>query len=479
MRWPGVLAAVLVAVSSFFATARAGQPIDVPALLAEAEALREENAVPAVGLALADQQEVLWSGAFGIADLATGRKADADTLFRIGSITKTFTAAALLMLQEDGRLQLDDPVRRHVPDPPYANPWESTHPITVAQLLEHTSGFQDWTRAEFDLNDPAPLSLDQGLAFQPESRTARWKPGLHSVYSNSNYGVAGLVLERAAGESYESFITRRLFEALDMRSASLLAEDTPFDRLATGYDRDGRTPIPYWHFIQRPAGTINASPHEMAALVQMLLNRGIYRERRVLAAESVERMETPRTSLAARSGLDYGYGLGNYTWYRNGFLFHGHGGDADGYLSHFAYCRELGVGYFVTINAYQPAVLRQLRAIIESRLTRGRAASPPPPPARLDRERLLRYTGRYQSAAWRFAWQTPEEREGQIMTIRLARGGYLVTETASGRRGALIQVSERHFRRGREHGATSAFVEDGGQLYFVEDDSWVKTGELD
>jgi CubicO group peptidase (beta-lactamase class C family) len=472
-----ILAVVLLPLLPI-ATAR-GQLADIPALLAEVEALYAEHAVPAVALTLVDSQGVLWTGAFGKADLATGRKADADTLFRIGSITKTFTAAALLLLQEEGRLALDDPVRRHLPDPPYVNPWPESLPITVAQLLEHTSGFHDWTRAEFDLNDPAPLSLEQGLAFQPESRTARWKPGLHSVYSNSNYGVAGLVLERVAGERYETFVARRLFEPLGMRSASLLADDATRRRLATGYDRDGRTPIPYWHFLQRPAGTINASPREMAAFVQMLLNRGIYRDQRVLAAESIDRMESPRTSLAARSGLEYGYGLGNYTTYRSGFVFHGHGGDADGYLSHFAYCRKLGVGYFVTINAYQPLILKQLRAIIESRLTRGRAASPPPPPTRMDRERLLRYTGHYVPAAWRFAWQTPEERAGQAMSIRLARGGYLVTETASGRRGALIQVSEQHFRRGKEHGATSAFVEDDGRLYFVEDDSWVKTGELD
>ena len=345
-------------------------------------------------------------------------------------------------------------------------------------MLEHTAGLQDWTREEFDLNDPTPLTLEQGFAFQPRSRTLRWKPGMHSVYSNSGYGIAGLVIQRVSGMPYEAFVARELFAPLRMRGATFLPDEELASALARGYDSDGRTVIPYWHMLQRPAGAINTTLRELAALVRMLLNEGAFEGTTVLSAASVARLEAPATSAAARSGLRFGYGLGNYAHTRNGFVFRGHGGDADGYLSHYAYCRELGVGYLVTINAAMPRGLRALRSEIERALTRGKAAQPPPPPVSIERQALQRLTGRYELAAWRFPWQTAEERAREAIVIRLDRGGYLVTEDRSGERQALIPVAGMRFRRGYEHLATSAFVEDEGRLYFQEDESWVRVGDL-
>jgi CubicO group peptidase (beta-lactamase class C family) len=452
---------------------------DFAALARSLEAQRIEHGVPGAVAVLLDREGIRWAAGFGVADRDTGRAMTPDTPTRFGSITKTFTAAAMLRLQETNLLSLDDALDRHLAHPPVYNPWRDTHPVTLAQLLEHTAGLQDWTRAEFDLNDPRPLTLEQGLAFLPGSRTLRWKPGLHAVYSNSGYGIAGLVIERRSGESFETFVARELFAPLRMQGAAFLPDDKLLHKLARGYDSDGRTAIPYWHLIQRPAGALNATPRELAALVRMLLNRGTLDGVQVLSVASVERLETPATSAAAREGLRFGYGLGNYAHTRNGFVFRGHGGDADGYLSHYAYCEELGLGYLLTINAAIPRALRAMRREVEGMLTRARAAGPPPAPMFIERRALERLTGRYELAAWRFPWQTAEELEREAINIRLDRGGFLVTENAGGERQALIPVTGTQFRRGREHVATSAFVEDEGRLYFQEDESWVKTGELE
>jgi len=294
---------------------------------------------------------------------------------------------------------------------------------------------------------------------------------MHSVYSNSNYGLAGLVLERVTGQNDEAVIRDALFTPLDMHSATSLQQRTT--NLAIGYDRDGVTPIPYWHMIQRPAAAINASPRDMAALVSMLLNHGRYKQQVVLTHEEVNRIESPRTSLAARNGLRYGYGLGVYSQYRNRFRFMEHGGDGDGYLSRFAYCRELGVGYFVTINSANPRAIGRMRDAIVDELTRNHQPPMAPPVATLDERSLRRYTGRYVLAAWRFDWQTPE----RSLLVRAAADGNLFTQDSNGERNALLPMSQHTFRRIRQNEATSGFYESDGALFFQEEDNWVKADD--
>ena len=160
-------------------------------LIAELEALRAEHEVAGFALTLVSGSNATQIGVGGVADRDSGRPVTADTLFRIGSITKTFNALAVLMLVEQGRLDLDTPVRNLVADVPFENPWAKTHPVRVVHLLEHSSGLLDITREEFDHNEPFP-SLEAALDWRQQGRVVQWPPGLHHVYSNANAGLAGL-----------------------------------------------------------------------------------------------------------------------------------------------------------------------------------------------------------------------------------------------------------------------------------------------
>jgi CubicO group peptidase (beta-lactamase class C family) len=450
-----------------------GMAADAPlqSLLERLDQLRQDHGVAGVGLTLVGRERILWSGGLGVKDWTTREPMTGDTVIRIGSITKAFTAATALLLEADGALRLDDPVRTHLARPPYRNDWERTAPVTIAQLLEHTAGFADLTKEEFDHSDPT-LTLEQGFELRPDAHVTRWKPGLHAVYSNFGYGVAGLAIEHAGRARYEEQVLTRLVDPLDMRSTGFLLDDALRARLATGYDTDGRTPIRYWHMILRPFGGLNSTPRDMAALVQMLLNRGEHGGRRVLPAEAIARMEAPRTSLAARSGLAFGYGLGINQAYRRGALLYGHGGDGDGYLAQFGYSREAGLGYFVVINAFKHDTLRAMRREIERYIVRGLPAARPVPPAALSAQTLQRYVGEYEPAAWRFPWAPP----APGTRLRVERSGdRLFSVTPEGERAELIPVNARHFRREDEPAATSAFVEDeNGALYFEEDEAWRK-----
>lgn len=125
-----------------------------------------ETKTPGAGVALVTRDRAAWVAGLGKADVASGREATADTLFRIGSVSKTFVALSILMLEEEGRLRLEDPVRHHLPDVA-ENPWEGTDPVRIVDLLAHTSGFDDLRFSEYALEDPR-IGLAEALAYRPD-----------------------------------------------------------------------------------------------------------------------------------------------------------------------------------------------------------------------------------------------------------------------------------------------------------------------
>ena len=439
---------------------------ELDALMEEFELTRTRLQVPASALVIADRNRILRAAIAGTADLESLRPADDGTIFRIGSVTKMFTALALLIAAEDGKLRLDAPASTIVPAFPVSNPWEMEHPLRVEHLLEHTAGLPDLGKNEFDLDHPLPLR--EALAWKAETRRCLWPPGMHHSYSNAGAGLAALVLEHATGVVYEDFVARRIFAPLGMASAGFHPDPDTLAALATGYDSDGRTSIPYWHMLYRAFGAINVKPSEMGAFIQLFLNRGVYAGQRILSGAGIARMERPQTTLAARGGLRFGYGPGNYTWLRRGVLFHGHGGDADGYLSRLGYSVEQGLGYFLVINVFREKDLNALRGLVEDFIARGAAVPAPPMPAIAQGE-LESYAGEYRSVTHRFAGR------GMRRAMVSASEGKLYIER-NRRKRRLFPVTAQQFRYEDEPVATSAFARDRGHLYFQDaGGNWMQT----
>src|SRR5580704_15811777 len=137
-------------------TAPTAVAANIEELRAAVSAILKKHNVPGVGIALVTKDAVVWTGGVGKADLATNRDVTGDTMFRVGSITKGFVALSALQLSERGKLSLDEKVADVAPKIPVVNPWAATNPVTLAQLLEHTAGFDDFSLAEFYDYDAAP-----------------------------------------------------------------------------------------------------------------------------------------------------------------------------------------------------------------------------------------------------------------------------------------------------------------------------------
>jgi len=337
-------------------------------LIDQIDAIRTNYNVPAVGLSIVKNNTIVWEGSLGVSDRERDVKADKSTTYRVGSITKTFTALAILKLQEERKLMLSDPIRRYLQESNLDNPWAMESPITLANLLEHTAGLPDIGTAEFAHEDSSPISISDGLAFNGEYHKVMWKPGLHSSYSNLGAGIAALAIEQVAGLSFDDYLNSILLPGLGMDDSSTLLTNSIRNSLAKGYSSNGQREIAYWHVILRPFGSLNSSPRDMSKLLLLLVNRGWLNNRKIFSTSSIERMETPKTTLASKAGLKYGYGLGNYQTEHRGFLFHGHGGTASGYLARFDYHIKSKSGYATMINSSNSSALREINYIIKDYL---------------------------------------------------------------------------------------------------------------
>jgi CubicO group peptidase (beta-lactamase class C family) len=463
----GVMAMLAVAACSREANITSPPSAPVPANIDELKsaiaAILKKYNVPGVGIALVTKDQVLWTGGVGKADIATNRDVTGDTMFRVGSITKGFVALSALQLAEHGKLSLDAKVADVASEIPVVNPWEATNPVTLAQLLEHTAGFNDFSLAEFydfDSSPDSPRPLLWVLTHFRGPEHVRWQPGTRMSYSNPGYGLAGYIIEKFAGMPLEDYIAQNILRPLGMTRSDMRLTRAVKNTLAQGYD-DG-SPVPYFPIYLRPAAELKSSPNEMARFVRMMLNRGKLDGVKIVSPESITRMETPQTSLAARAGLKDGYGLGNYEDEEEPLTQHGHEGVLDGFLSRYVYVPEAGVGYFFSINNFSMRAgdrgpMHELEHLLYTYLTRGVKAHQEPavqmPPG------ASAWTGYYEPAA-------PRQQKIQYLDLLLGgrfvslRDGRLYVRSIFGTPSALIPVGGNQFRSDESEEATAIFTTD-------------------
>lgn len=244
--------------------------------------------------------KVVYRKAVGMADLELGVPLSPDSVFRLGSVTKQFTAVAILMLAEEGKLALSDPITKFLPDYPTQG-----HVITVEHLLTHTSGIQSYTGMPgwMTTKIQADLSLTELIdGFKKEPM--EFAPGTRWNYDNSGYVLLGAIIEKAAGTSYSTFLKRRIFAPLGMSSTNYGGDGEIIPRRVHGYSRG-------------PGGDANArylsmtQPHAAGALVSTVddlaaWDAALYTEKLVKQA-LLERAWTPYV-LADGKATTYGYG---------------------------------------------------------------------------------------------------------------------------------------------------------------------------
>ncbi|HTS69860.1 MAG TPA: serine hydrolase domain-containing protein [Terriglobia bacterium] len=406
------------------------------------EKILKETHTPGMSVAIVHRDGPEWVTGLGLADVAGGRATTAETLFRIGSTSKAFASLSILKLAREGRLSLDDPVRKLAPEVWFENRWEASDPVCVVDLLEHTTGWDDMHLREYAKDAPA-IGLREALEYDHHSRLSRWRPGTRMAYCNSGPAVAAYIVEKISGQKFEDYVAQNFFEPIGMKTATYYQAPSP--PLTKLYHPDGKTTYPYWNIIYRPAGSINASAQDMAAYVQFYLNRGAVNGKQVMGADAIDRMEVPTRTWAAQEGLKAGYGLSNYASMHDGFVFHGHDGGVEGGLTEMAYLPEYGAGYFYSINAGNGDAFEKIGKAVRGYVTRG-LQKPPLPAVVPLAANAATYAGWYVVDSPRVEMLHFFERLLGLAYVRI-KGGKLFLSALGAMNMAFIPVTGTQFRR--------------------------------
>ena len=413
----------------------------VAELQQQLEKLLKDTHTPGMSVAIVHREGPEWVAGLGKADVASNRATTADTLFRIGSTSKAFVSLSVLILADQGKLSLDDPVRKLAPEVWFENRWEATDPVRIVQLLEHTTGWDDMHLREYAKDWPGTVGLREAFDYDHHSRISRWRPGTRMAYCNSGPPVAAYIVEKITGQRFEDFVEHNLFRPIGMKTASYF-QPAP-DAAATLYQDDGKTAYPYWNIIFRPAGSINASANDMAAYVQFYLNRGAVNGSQIVPPSDMDRMESPTSTWAAKDGLKAGYGLSNYWSLEDGFVYHGHNGGVNGGLTEMAYMPDYGVGYFYSINSGNDDAFdetgKAIRAYIDNKLQKPAVPAPAPlPPGAAE------YAGWYEPDSPRIELTYFMERLLGMNWIHFKDGKLAMTSLDGNQ--TFVPVSGRQFR---------------------------------
>ncbi len=321
-------------------------------------------------------KDCYFSAGLGYADVKQPLKVDGHTQFHLASITKFFVAIGIQKLIASGKLHLNDPLRVIAPEIPFTNPWESTHPVRLVHLLEHTAGFEDIELSKMVHTSATPLEGIEAVESVQHSLHARWKPGQMMSYSNPGYIVLGYVLEKVSGLPWDHYLNQVILQPLQMDHTWFDRDGKKLPRYALGYHFANNAficlPL-YGPSGNGAAGSLVSTATDMTKFMRYLIRAD--RAAEWLGEHEQVELETIHSTLASQKGLQTGYALGNELFPNNHKLtFRGHNGKGEGFSSWLFFNRQAGTAYTVSTNCNTN--LWPVSQVIEDFLTKDIQAPP-------------------------------------------------------------------------------------------------------
>ena len=418
----------------------------------------EQKELPAFSISVVDDQRVVWADGFGFQDAQQKQPATADTVYRVGSVSKLFTDIAVLQLVDEGKLDLDVPVSTYLPDFKPHNPYDIT--LTLRQMMSHRSGLvrESPVGNYFDPDEPSLAATvaslnDTSLVYKPETKTK---------YSNAAIAVVGAVLETQLDVSHPDRVRQTILDPLGMNNSSFIVTLEVEPQLATGWMRtyDGRRfEAPTFLLGTGPAGNLYSSVLDLSKFLACLFNDGKYDGHQILKPKTLELMTTP---IKNADGEPQGFGLGFHIQDLDGYTKIGHGGAVYGFSTQLEALpeRKLGVAAASALDGTNGVTHRlvdyALRLMIATQdgeeLPSYRTSGPIPP------QRARELVGMYREIDGdRFTKIT--ELNGEVF---MQRGSYRYELRSSADDGAIITDDEIGF-------GTKVKLEDGDRLQVGDD----------
>lgn len=391
-------------------SAAAAQPspefvIAIESLQRLAAAEVERGILPGFTLALVDDQRLVWSGGFGLADVKRKLPARPDTVYRVGSVSKLFNAVAVMQQVETGRLDLDAPVQKFVPDFRIESRFTNAGPVTLRQLLCHRSGLirESPVGGYYDDQQPTIIATVRSVA----DCALVNPPNTQTRYSNIGTTVAGYAVQSVTGTGYDFYARERLLKPLGMQDSSFVLTPAVQRKLSNSYMRianaDGtfrHEASPLFELGTIPAGNLYASAEDLARFMSCLFAEGKTAEGgQILRAATLNEMCTPQLTTAT-NGFGLGFSIGRF----GNFKTVSHSGAVYGFSSSFIALPGPKVGVIVLANediAMGPVgklAEAGLELLLQAKL--GRTPTAKPEPVKLDPAALAALAGEYESESY-------------------------------------------------------------------------------
>jgi CubicO group peptidase (beta-lactamase class C family) len=349
---------VLVQAAAASALVMAAQASALPAdFNAKADAVLnsafEANAPGAAAIVM-DDGKVVYAAGRGLADVSARKALTPDTVFRLGSITKQFTAAVLLQLVEEGKVSLSDPLSKYLPD--YPKPGADA---TIAQLLNHTSGIQSYTGIPGWMAGPKPAQpfTTAALIAEFKDMPMQFERGTRHDYNNSGYILLGAVIEKVTGKAWHEAVIERIAEPLGLKSIRYAEDERTVPGMAVGYTRNGEKiepSRPIHMSVPHAAGALTGNVRDLAKWSQAL-HHG-----KVLKSDTYKQM-IAKTRLVDGTEIAYGFGIGLADLRDRVAI--AHGGGIFGFSTYALYVPSDDVFVAVLANSDEPKTSPSIAAL--------------------------------------------------------------------------------------------------------------------
>ncbi len=404
---------------------------------AYAERLLTESGTPGAAVWLARDGKVERAAGLGQRDREAGLPATPDTVFGTGSLTKSVTCLAVLLLAEEGRLSPDDPITRFLPE--LRLPGDAQTGVTLHHLMSHTAGLPSlpgrWFAAQAgglleEVEQAEVARLLEGLPPHPPiadydgiaAFLGAYPYVMHGPrfsYSNEGYALLGAVIERLSGEPYARFVTRRILAPLGMtRSTFALTDLAAWDDVTAVYVRRSGAVVrsPSWFHAPAilPTGQLRSTVRDLGRYYEMLRGGGVLAGVRIAQPATIAAMTAAHATVDADRAYGYGLMSGRFP---GGGLGVSHGGAHKGVQAMAGYLPEAGLTCVVLTNLQEGPAARLWTGALNVALGRPPEAAPPPPPA-INLASAPALTGTFRSG------------EGTRLAIRADAAGALTVETA-------------------------------------------------
>lgn len=311
--------------------------------------LMKQYGVPGVSVALVRGGEVVWSAAYGYADLEHNRKMTVDSVYRVESISKSVTAWGVIRLAEQGLVDLDAPVQQYLgnwkpPESEYS--WQK---VTVRRLLSHNAGLPLGTIGmEYPPQSDMP-SLRETMLHEAQ---LIHEPGSGFLYSNTGFNLLELLIEEVTGRDFAEYMADEVLTPLGMNNSGFTWNETLASAIPSGYDLQG-TPVPLYVYPVKASGGLFAPVGDIARFVASGMTGSYYSDHAVLGREGIRKLHTPQVDIPGIFGfVADSYGFGHFIEdLPDGRRAVWHGGQGHGWMAHFHAVPESGDGIVILTNS--------------------------------------------------------------------------------------------------------------------------------